>query len=258
MAQYGFGSGALFGERIDVTGSGIGARQFGILQDVQISFDWTEKELYGQYQFPVAIARGTAKITGTAKFARLNGLVFSDIFFGTTPAIGQFGISQDEAATVPASPIYTVTVGNAASYNDDLGVTYAMSGLVFNRVTTPASAGQYAVNFATGVYTFSSADANAALKISYTYNNTTTGNKITITNRLLGDTPAFKATFYQQISPSVPGGGLGFKPVGLRLNACTASKLSLPTKVDDWMITDLSFMAFADASGTVGYLSTLE
>lgn len=256
--QLGFGAGALYGERVDVTGSGIGARQFGILQDCQISFDWTAKELYGQLQFPVAVARGTAKITGTAKFARLNGLVFSDIFFGSTASVGQFGISQDEPATVPATPTYTVTVGNAATYNDDLGVSYAVSGLVFNRVSTPAAAGQYSVNFATGVYTFSSLDANAALRISYTYKNTTTGSMTTITNRLLGDTPAFKATFYQQVSPSVPGGGLSFKPTGLRLNACTASKLALPTKVDDWMITDLSFQAFADASGTVGYLSVLE
>jgi hypothetical protein len=63
---------------------------------------------------------------------------------------------------------------------------------------------------------------------------------------------------YQQISPSVPGSGLAFTPLGLRLNAFPASKLSLPTKVDDWLIQDLSFQAFADASGTVGYLSTLE
>jgi hypothetical protein len=37
---------------------------------------------------------------------------------------------------------------------------------------------------------------------------------------------------YQQISPSVPGSGLAFTPLGLRLNAFPASKLSLPTKVD--------------------------
>jgi hypothetical protein len=79
--QLSFGSGAIWGERTDVIGSGIGPRQFGVLQDIQIEFDWSDKELYGQLQFPVAIARGQGKITGKAKFAQILGLLYSDIFF---------------------------------------------------------------------------------------------------------------------------------------------------------------------------------
>lgn len=247
--QLSFGSGALWGERTDVTGSGIGPRQFGVLQDIQIDFDWTDKELYGQLQFPVAIARGQGKITGKAKFAQILGLLYSDLFFGLAPATGQFAVSQLEAATVPAATPYTVSVANASSYNDDLGVVYAGSGKRFNRVTTPSAAGQYSVNFATGVYTFSSADAAAALLVSYTYNVTTSGEKLTITNQVMGTTPTFKATFYSTYA------GTG---TALRLNACTANKLSLPTKIDDWTIQELDFSAFADASGTIGYFSTVE
>jgi hypothetical protein len=102
--QLSFGSGAVWGERTDVTGSGIGPRQFGVLQDIQIDFDWTDKPLYGQLQFPVAIARGQGKITGKAKFAQILGLLYSDIFFGLTPATGQFAVSQLEAASIPAVP----------------------------------------------------------------------------------------------------------------------------------------------------------
>jgi hypothetical protein len=131
--QLSFGSGAVWGERTDVTGSGIGPRQFGVLQDVQIDFDWTDKPLYGQLQFPVAIARGQGKITGKAKFAQILGLLYSDIFFGLAPATGQFAVSQLEAASIPAVTPYTVTVANAANYNDDLGVVYAASGKRFNR-----------------------------------------------------------------------------------------------------------------------------
>jgi len=247
--QLSFGSGAVWGERTDVTGSGVGPRQFGVLQDIEIDFDWTDKELYGQLQFPVAIARGQGKITGKAKFAQILGLLYSDIFFGVTPATGQFAVSQLEAATVPATTPYTVTPANAASYNDDLGVSYAGSGKRFNRVTTPSVAGQYSVNFANGVYTFSAADASAAVLISYTYNIATSGSKLTLTNQPMGITPAFKATFYTAYN----GGG-----TALRLNACTATKLSLPTKLDNWTISELDFMAFADASGTIGYLSTVE
>jgi hypothetical protein len=148
--QLSFGSGAVWGERTDVTGSGIGPRQFGVLQDIQIDFDWTDKPLYGQLQFPVAIARGQGKITGKAKFAQILGLLYSDIFFGLAPATGQFAVAQLEAASIPAVTPYTVTVANAANYNDDLGVVYAASGKRFNRVTTPSSAGQYSVNFRHG------------------------------------------------------------------------------------------------------------
>jgi hypothetical protein len=247
--QLSFGAGAVWAERTDVSGSGIGPRQFGVLQDIQIDFDWTDKELFGQLQFPVAIARGQGKITGKAKFAQILGLLYSDIFFGLTPAAGQFAVSQLEAATVPATTPFTVTPANAASYNDDLGVVYAGSGRRFNRVTTPSAAGQYSVNFSSGVYTFSAADANAALLTSYTYNVAASGNKLTLTNQLMGTTPTFKATFYTTYN----GNG-----TALRLNACTANKLSFPTKVDTWTISELDFSAFADGSGTIGYLSTVE
>ena len=73
-----------------------------MLQDVQIDFNWSDKELYGQLQFPVAIARGQGKITGKAKFAQILGLLYSDMFFGVSPATGQFAVSQLEAAMVPA------------------------------------------------------------------------------------------------------------------------------------------------------------
>lgn len=247
--QLAFGSGALWGERTDVTGSGIGPRQFGILQDITIDFDWTTKELYGQYQFPQAIARGQGKITGKAKFAQILGLLYTDLFFGLTAATGQFAIAQNEAGAVPAMTPYAVTVANAATYNDDLGVIYAATGKRFNRVATPSAAGQYSVDFASGVYSFSAADAGAALLVSYAYNNTTSGSRLTLTNQPTGTTPTFKGTFYTTY------GGNG---TALRLNACTASKLSLPTRVDDWTIHDLDFTAFADASGTVGILSTVE
>jgi hypothetical protein len=251
--QLAFGSGALWGERTDQTGSGIGPRQFGVLQDIQIDFDWTDKELYGQFQFPVAIARGQGKITGKAKFARILGLLYSDIFWGLTPTVGQFGVVEYEADMVPSVTPFQITVDNGAAYNDDLGVYYASgsqaSGPPFNRVTTPSAAGQYSVNFATGVYSFSAADEGQAVLISYTYNIAGSGHEITITNQIAGTTPTFKATFYTTYNG---------KGTALRLNACVASKLSLPTKIDDWTIEELDFSAYADATGTIGYFSTVE
>jgi len=159
--QLAFGAGALWGNRTDVTGAGIGPDQFAILQDVQIDFDWTTKELWGQFQFPVDIARGQGKIAGKAKFARIFGAIYGDLFFGQTPAAGQLTVSENEAANVPATTPFTIAVANAANYADDLGVYYASgnnAGGRFTRVTTPSAAGQYSVNLATGIYTFAAAE----------------------------------------------------------------------------------------------------
>jgi hypothetical protein len=253
--QLAFGAGALWGTRTDVTGSGIGPDQFGILQDVQIEWDWTTRELWGQFQFPVDIARGQGKITGKAKFARIFGAIYGDLFFGQTPTSGQLTVSDSEAAVVPAGSPYTVTVANAANFADDLGVFYASganAGNRFTRVTTPSSSGQYSVNPATGIYTFAAADTGAALLISYLFNSTG-GKKLALTNRLMGFTPTFKATFYtSKTTQGVPAG------LALVLNACTASKLSLPTKTDDYEIQEFDFSAFADPAGAIGTLSVNE
>ncbi len=253
--QLAFGAGALWGNRTDVTGSGIGPDQFGILQDVQIDWDWTTKELWGQYQFPLDIARGQGKITGKAKFARIFGAIYGDLFFGQSPASGQLTVSENEAATVPATTPFTVSVANAATYSDDLGVYYAAgvnAGNRLVRVTTPAAAGQYSVNLATGVYSFAAGDAGAALLVSYLYS-ATSGRKLVLTNQLAGFTPTFKATFYTvKTTQGVPAG------LSLVLNACTATKLSLPTRTDDYEIQEFDFSAFADATGTIGTLSTGE
>lgn len=253
--QLAFGAGALWGNRTDVTGSGIGPDQFGILQDVQIDWDWTTRELWGQFQFPVDIARGQGKIIGKAKFARIFGAIYGDLFFGQTPATGQLTVSENEAAVVPAGSPYTVTVANAANFSDDLGVFYAAganAGNRFTRVTTPSAAGQYSVNLGTGIYTFAAADAGAALMISYLFNSTS-GKKLVLTNKLMGFTPTFKATFYtSKTTQGVPAG------LALVLNACTASKLSLPTKTDDYEIQEFDFSAFADATGAIGTLSVNE
>ncbi|MBV9861887.1 MAG: hypothetical protein JO267_07040 [Alphaproteobacteria bacterium] len=250
--QLAFGAGALWGNRTDVTGSGIGPDQFGILQEIDIDIDWTVKELWGQNQFPVDIARGQGKITGKAKFARIFGALYGDLFFGQTPATGQLTVAENEAAVVPASTPFAATVANAGSFVDDLGVYYAGSGNRFTRVTTPAAAGQYAVNLATGAYAFAAADAGAALLISYVYS-VTTGKKLIITNQLMGYTPVFRASFYTVKATQSVSAALS-----LVLNACTATKLSLPTKIDDYEIQEFDFSAFADATGTIGTLGTNE
>src|SRR5262245_17773520 len=182
----------------------------------------------GAVQFPVDITRGQGKITGKAKFARIFGAIYGDLFFGQTPAAGQLTVAENEAAAIPATTPFTIAVANAASFADDLGVYYANgnnAGQRFTRVTPPSTAGQYSVNLATGIYTFAAADANAAVSISYLYTIGSAGKKLVLTNQFMGYTPTFKATFYTTKTTGGIASGLA-----LVLNACTASKLSLPTR----------------------------
>ena len=103
------------------------------------------------------------------------------------------------------------------------------------------------------IYTFAAADANAAVAISYLYTIASAGKKLVLTNQFMGYTPTFEATFYTtKTTQGTPAG------LALVLNACTASKLSLPTKTDDYEIQEFDFSAFADATGAIGTLSVNE
>ncbi|HTS92237.1 MAG TPA: hypothetical protein VMG55_09575 [Stellaceae bacterium] len=246
MAQYSFGSGVLFGTRTDVANAT--PIRFGALQDVSIDFSFTLKELHGQYQFPLAVGRGTGKITGKAKFAQINGLTLNALFFGQAQATGQTLTSLTEAQSVPASTPFTVTVANAATFAIDLGVVYAATGLPLAKVASAPALGQYAVS-AAGVYTFAAADTGAAVLVTYTFTQTTSGNTAVIANQLLGAAPAFQANFYEIFNG---------KQVNLQLNQCVAQKLTLATKLEDFTVPEFDFMAFADAAGNLGKISVAE
>jgi hypothetical protein len=88
--------------------------------------------------------------------------------------------------------------------------------------------------------------------VSYLYA-TLSGKKLVLTNQLIGTTPTFKATFYtSKTTQGVPAG------LSLVLNACTATKLSLPSRIDDYEIQEFDFSAFADPAGAIGTLSVSE
>jgi hypothetical protein len=157
-----------------------------------------------------------------------------------TPVAGQVATSFAEAGTVAASSPYNVTVANAATFVDDDGVLYAASGLPLTKVGSAPGAGQYSV--ASGVYTFNSADAGKNVLTSYTYTLSGSGQKLTVTNQLLGTTPTFQALFYTTFQAQA---------VTLKLNNCTSSKLSFHSKLEDFVLPEFDFSCFADAAGNV-------
>ena len=73
---------------------------------------------------------------------------------------------QGEAQIVPsAPPLQIAAIAPYGPWASNVRVVYAASGVVLTPVATPAGPGQY--SFASGVYSFSLADAGASLLLSY-------------------------------------------------------------------------------------------
>lgn len=243
--EIGFATGDLIGFRTDVAAAGVTPVKFGILQDVQVAFTADLKELYGQGRYCLALAPGKTKIEVTANFAGLRGRLLNDLYFGATTTATQTLFASSEAGTVPGSSTYIITVANAATFLKDCGVYYQLTGQPLQKVASVAAVGQYSVVEATGVYTFYSGDASAAMYISYTYGSTG-GVQIPIGNQKMGQGPTFRIVLSQPFD-----GRQG----NLILNNCQSSKLSLPTRQDDFTIASLDFMACADAGGNIGSMN---
>jgi hypothetical protein len=243
--QYSFGSGALFGRSL--TNTPATPVQFGALQGASIDFSFTTKELHGGNQFPLALGRGKGKITGKADFAQINAQIFNDLFFGNAnPSSTSTRMALHEAQTVTAN---IVTATNNTTYVADMGVVRASDGVIFTRVTSGPTGLQYSANETTGVYTFNASQNAVAVLVSYTYADASNGKKITLTNQQLGNSPTFMAVFTETFNS---------KSFTIVLNACMSSKLTLATKLEDFTSPNFDFMAFADASGNIGTISTDE
>ncbi len=243
--QYSFGSGVLYGRSL--TNNVPTPVRFGALQGVTIDFSFSTKELHGQYQFPIALARGAGKITGKADFAQFNAQVFNDLFFGNdNPATGATRTAVSEAKTVTSN---VVNPTNNTTFASDLGVVRASDGSLFARVTSSPVGLQYSCNETTGVYSFNATQNNVPVLINYTYADAVAGKKITITNQLMGTSPTFTAVFTETFCG---------KSMTVSLKRCMSSKLSLVTKLEDFTSPNFDFMAYADDSGAVASISMEE
>lgn len=239
MSQFTFGSGSLYAQRTDVANST--PMGFGILQNVSMEFAGNTKPLFGQFQLPVAVARGTIKVSAKAQFARINGRLFNDLFFGVSTVVGRYNTAIEELQTIAAG---AATVTNSATFGEDLGVVYTLTGKMLVKVASAPAVGQYS-GPAAGVYTFNVGDNGLGVKISYTYNpagGVLPQQKVTISNPLLGVQPIFQSWFYATFNN---------QPLTLRFLACVASKLSFGTKLEDWMIPEFDFECFTDASNNL-------
>jgi hypothetical protein len=244
MSQYAFGSGVLYGRSTNNASLPGTPVRFGGLQGVQFDISFTVKELFGQYQFPIALGRGTGKITGKADWAQINAQAWNDLFFGyNSVATGSVRQAVAEAQTITAN---AVTVTNNATFVADYGVVLAADNTLFARVAANPIGKQYTCNESTGVYTFNNTQNASAVLVSYSYNDASNGKKISMTNQLLGNAPTFAAVFTETFQG---------KTITMVLNQCMSSKMALATKLEDFVIPAFDFAAFADSGNNIGSIS---
>lgn len=245
MAQYMFGTGQLYTTPV----GGGNPLRLGALQDVSVEFGGDIKQLHGQYSFPLDVARGKSKIEGKIGTANIDVAAFNQLFFGgTLTNNSEKKQVVNEAGAVPAESTYTITVANGATFYMDLGVMLVSTGQMLKQVSGAPGAGEYSVNTTTGLYTFNSAQASAAVIINYIYTAATSlSGTLNITNTLIGTTPKF-----QLVGSQIYNG----KQFTMVLYSCTSDKLSLPLKQDDYTISEISFQANANDANSIGLIST--
>lgn len=242
-----FGPGTAILRRTD--GGDLTPFNVGYVNELSIDMSFDTKELYGQNQFPLVVARGTAKTSGKIKAATRSGRALNMLLGGTWTTGTQYGLIQTAATPIPTTP-FTITpvVPNSGTFDHDCGVVNAATGAPLNLVTSAPAAGQYSV--AAGVYTFSSADqvAGISVKISYVYHWTTgaTGQYQIIQNNLIGTTPTF------QLDYSTILYGAEYL---VTLYACIMSKDSLSHKVSDFGMPEYDFEFFSNAAQQIGIVS---
>ena len=246
MTQYVFATGQLYATPV---GGGAPLR-VGALQDVSVEFSGDVKQLFGQYQFPLDVARGKTKVEGKIGTGNIDVSSFNQLFFGQTVTTNTQKVqAQNEAHSIPATPgPYTVTAANAADFYLDLGVYLVSTGEMLRQVSGVPASGEYSVNAGTGVYTFNAAQQGAAILLNYIYDSTTTGSgTLDINNQLMGVTPKFQLLASQTYNN---------KTFTLCLYSVVADKLSMPLKQDDYLISEVSYQASANATNQIGFIST--
>jgi hypothetical protein len=251
MPNYQFGTGLLYGN----PNAGNQAANptpylLGILQEAQIDVKGDIKKLYGQFQMALASARGKIDVTVKGKFATQDVTLLNQLYWGQTqtPGINQMATNEPWTIGGGSPPTATVTVDNAANFLMDWGVINANTGQQFTAITsgTPAVS-QYKVNSTTGVYTFSAADEAALtpVYISYTWTNVSRGATVALKNQFMGYAPLLRMYLVNMFRNQY---------FGIELYAVTMGSFSVPTKMEDFWISDVDFDATCDNTGTLGQM----
>ena len=213
------------------------------LQGIDVDISASTKELMGSNLFAEAVQRTGTKISGKVQSGRFDHRLVSEFLLGAADADVTEGllVPVQEPITIDADGVTIVAGG--ATFDMDLGVRDVATGGALKRVTGVPSTGEYAVNEATGEYTFAAADQGDKVLVKYVKRDAARGTTTTIANQMMGDAPTFELVSYDA------------KGLFLQLYAVQFNKLSLSRKNEDFLVPNLEFAAFADDVRGVGRIS---
>jgi hypothetical protein len=215
-----------------------------VLQEASVDFKGDLKKLFGQSQFPVATARGKIDVTGKAKVASMDQNDINQIYWGQTVVSG--GQVQTVERHVPAASV-TPTIGAGDAIFVDQGVINLSTGLSMLRVASAPAVGQYSFTPSSSIstpasYTFNASETATGVELTFLVT-VTTGSTLTLTNQLMGFAPVCQAYLGNAFRGAISA---------VQLNAVTLGMFSIPTKQEDFWVSDLDFTANCDAGGTLG------
>lgn len=246
-----FGPGILYLTRNDIANQT--PYNVGFCQEFSTDISFDLKELHGQNQLPLVIARGTGKSSGKIKAATLSGGALTTLLFGgmITPTLGtQYDMTSSPSTAIPATPFQiTPTVPSSGTFDTDLGVVNAATGEPLILATGTPTAGHYAVNTATGVYTFASADnvSGISVIITFAYKYTgAAGQVLTIANTPIGQTPTFQLDYKTSLYGST---------YYVRLFNAVGGKWAMGHKLTDFAMPDYDFGFFPNAAQQLGFIA---
>lgn len=216
--------------------------KFGVIQEVTIDFKADLKKLYGQFQFPVATARGKINVDIKGKLAVFDPNMLNQLYWAQTSATGYFLIVDNEPHTL-TGPGTNIVVSNTFPVVEDWGVQYQKTGQQLIAVNTAPGVAQYQVNVSNPAqYIFNVGDNTNVMLISYTQNSNV-GITITIANQLMGYAPELKMLLYNKFRS---------KYFAIELNDVVLGSINVPTKLEDFWIADFDGSANADLSNNIG------
>lgn len=242
-----FGPGILWVTRTDIANAT--PINIGYINEFSTNLTFELKELYGQNQLPLLVARGTGKPSGKMKAATLSGQALNSVLLGQTWNVGtQYDAAASPATAIPTTPFHiTPTVPSTGTWNQDLGVVNASTGLPMTLVASGPTAGQYSV--AAGVYTFSSADQVSGISVimtfAYTFA-TAPGQSMTIASLPIGTTPTFQIDYKSALYGST---------YYLRIFNAVGGKWDMNHKLTDFAMPEYDFSFFANAAQNIAIIS---
>jgi len=243
-----FGPGILYVTRTDIANAT--PVNIGYINEFSTDMTFSTKELYGQNQLPLLVARGTAKLTGKMKAATMSGVALNNVMLGDTVTNGtQYDLAASPATPIPTTPYQiTPTVPSSGTWNSDLGVINAATGEPLTLVASSPAAGQYSVS--AGVYTFASADHGSGISViinfSYSFTSGATGLNIAINNQLIGYTPTFQLDYKTALYGAT---------YYLRIYQAICNKWTMGHKLEDFAMPEFDFSFFANAQQQIGLIS---